>query len=263
MKKSIITIVLLAVIIGCFVGCTPKQNPQKDLYESFVEDVANDGTGIRAENSVWNLEYFKKQNMTDKTISVCGKTYKGNYSKSIIDKYNSYTTDLYCDENYIEFGLRSDTGELVLFNRMNAEFFDTEPYLDDVSEPEQNAISLATKIAGDYVIKNVGIILKENFRSSDYVCRLGGDEFLIMLTNYCEEKFILDRCEKIQYEISDKLMLPNHIVTMSMGIAIDNNCNKIDVILKKADESLYISKNSGKNQVTLSDSIDYSRIKKM
>ena len=114
---------------------------------------------------------------------------------------------------------------------------------------------------GDYVIKNIGVILKENFRSSDYICRLGGDEFLIIITNYCGEDFILERCKKIKREISDRIILPNHGVTISMGVAIDNNYNKIEEIIKKADESLYKSKNNGKNQVTLSDGIEVKHSK--
>ena len=109
---------------------------------------------------------------------------------------------------------------------------------------------------GDYVIKSIGTILKENFRSSDYVCRLGGDEFLILIVDYNDEEFILERCEKIKSEISSTIMLPNHKVTISMGIAVDNNYNQLDEIIKKADQSLYLAKNNGKNQVALSDELN-------
>lgn len=153
MKRIVLLTILLALVMECFVACKEENSfeEKNDVYESLVMDVANDNTGISKENNFWDLNSFEKTDISDKTISVCEKTYTGHYEKSFVDKYNSYTTDFYCDENYIEFGLRSDTGELVLFNRMNAEFFDTEPYLDDVNEPEQNAISLATKIAGNYV----------------------------------------------------------------------------------------------------------------
>ena len=106
---------------------------------------------------------------------------------------------------------------------------------------------------GDYVINRVGTILKENFRNSDYVCRLGGDEFLILISDYNNREFVLERWEKIKREISDTIVLPNSKVTISMGIAMDNNYNLLDEIIKKADESLYLAKNSGKNQIALSD----------
>lgn len=107
--------------------------------------------------------------------------------------------------------------------------------------------------AGDRVINSVGTILRKNFRGSDYVCRLGGDEFLILVLDYNNEEFIFERCKKIKREISDTIMLANHKVTLSIGIAVDNNYKQLDEIIKKADESLYVSKNNGKNQVTLND----------
>lgn len=109
---------------------------------------------------------------------------------------------------------------------------------------------------GDYVIKSIGTILKKNFRKSDYVCRLGGDEFLILIVDYNNTKFVLERCEKVKREISDTIVLPNYKVTISMGIAMNNNYNLLDEIIKKADKSLYLAKNNGKNQVALDDELN-------
>lgn len=89
--------------------------------------------------------------MDDKTCLVLGNHYSGSYSKSIVDKMNSYTTDIYVDDNHIEFGLRDDNGELAYVNLMNANFFDTQPYLPDVDNPYEAAVSFATQIASEYV----------------------------------------------------------------------------------------------------------------
>lgn len=102
---------------------------------------------------------------------------------------------------------------------------------------------------GDYVIKNIGNILRENTRINDYVCRLGGDEFFIGFTN-CEYDFIIDRIEKIKNEINRKIKLSNYNVTISIGIAFNKDNESLIVLMKKADEALYISKNNGKNQVS-------------
>ena len=75
---------------------------------------------------------------------------------------------------------------------------------------------------GDYVIKNIGNILRENTRINDYVCRLGGDEFFIGFTN-CEYDFIIDRIEKIKNEINRKIKLSNYNVTISIGIAFNKD----------------------------------------
>ena len=102
---------------------------------------------------------------------------------------------------------------------------------------------------GDYVIKNIGNILRENTRINDYVCRLGGDEFFIGFTN-CEYDFIIDRIEKIKNEINRKIKLLNYNVTISIGIAFNKDNESLIVLMKKADGALYIAKNNGKNQVS-------------
>lgn len=105
---------------------------------------------------------------------------------------------------------------------------------------------------GDYVIQSIGKILKDNSRESDYVCRLGGDEFLMIFTN-CDYEFIQKRCQEIKDEIANKIELPNHKVTISMGVMLNQDYKNINEAIKKADEALYISKNKGKNQVTFYD----------
>ena len=103
---------------------------------------------------------------------------------------------------------------------------------------------------GDYAIKSVANILLKNTRANDYVCRLGGDEFFVVFTN-CEEEIILERCNKINREISSEIKLPDHIVTLSMGIAYNKDNESVKTLLTKADEALYISKNNGKNQASV------------
>ena len=146
--RKYIAILLSLLFVFCFASCNLEKNQQ---YTSLIADSANDEYSIKAEVDYWTGTYFIKEYMVDKSILVLGNTYTGSYRDSIVDKLNSYTTDIYYDENHIEFGLREDTGELVYINLMNAEFFDTQPYLPDVNEPYETAISLTKKIAGIYL----------------------------------------------------------------------------------------------------------------
>lgn len=148
MKRFIIKLIAMLLVMICVPGCGDKQN---DKYDSLVSDSANDEYSVRAEVDLWTESSFKKENMADKTCSVLGKNYTGAYYKSRIEKLNSYTTDLYKDANGIEFGLRSDTGELVYINFMSNEFFDTQPYLPEVDNPEKVAVALAAKVANEYI----------------------------------------------------------------------------------------------------------------
>lgn len=101
---------------------------------------------------------------------------------------------------------------------------------------------------GDFVIKEIAKILKNSFRKNDYVCRFGGDEFLILF-NDSEYEFIKQRCEHVNNEIKNRIQLPGRIVTLSIGIYINNLGQSLEFAIKKADEALYESKNNGKNQV--------------
>lgn len=135
-----------------FISCNKKNY---EPYTSLISDSVYDEYSVDLEVDYWTGEYFEKEDMENKTCFVFGNSYYGSYSKSIIDKMNSYTTDIYVDNNNIEFGLRSDTGELAYINLMNSDFFDTQPYLPEVNDPNDTAISLSTEIARDYV-DNIG-----------------------------------------------------------------------------------------------------------
>ena len=101
--------------------------------------------------------------------------------------------------------------------------------------------------AGDNVIQKIGQIIKNNTRLSDYVCRTGGDEFLIAFTD-CSLEVVSSRVEKICKEITDSIELPNLHVTLSGGIASNKDNESIEELMKKADIALYKSKKEGKNR---------------
>ena len=151
MKKYILFMLSLLLTFS-FISCNKKNY---EPYTSLISDSVSDEYSVDLEVDYWTGEYFEKEDMENKTCFVFGNSYYGSYSKSIIDKMNSYTTDIYVDNNNIEFGLRSDTGELAYINLMNLDFFDTQPYLPEVKDPSNTAISLSTEIASDYV-DNIG-----------------------------------------------------------------------------------------------------------
>lgn len=146
--RNILLILLSLLLTFSFVGCdTKKYEP----YMSLISDSVTDEYSVDSEIDYWTGIYFEKEDMEDKTCLVFGDSYTGSYSKSIVDKMNSYTTDIYVGSDNIEFGLRSDTEELVYINLMNSDFFDTQPYLPEIDNPNDTAISLSTEIASHYV----------------------------------------------------------------------------------------------------------------
>ena len=100
---------------------------------------------------------------------------------------------------------------------------------------------------GDKVLQKVARLLKASFRFSDYICRFGGDEFTIIMTemspelkNVIEAKVALVR--KGLFDTSDGL--PK--VTLSIGVSFGNG-ESADEIFKAADTALYDVKDRGRN----------------
>ena len=110
---------------------------------------------------------------------------------------------------------------------------------------------------GDKVIKRVASQLENTFSTKDYVFRIGGDEFAIIVVEKpsANKDSISERLEKLKIELikSEKDLPP---VTISAGISFSDyeGENKMDVF-RQADEALYFSKEHGKNSYSFYDDL--------
>ena len=100
--------------------------------------------------------------------------------------------------------------------------------------------------SGDIVLKHTAKVLVDSVRTSDYVIRWGGEEFIIILTG-CNRERAIDIAEKIRVNIenSENTVCP---VTASIGVAEYVGGSYHDVI-ECADVALYKAKKNGRNQV--------------
>ena len=101
---------------------------------------------------------------------------------------------------------------------------------------------------GDEAIKFVSSSIRKMVRSTDYVCRLGGDEFLVIFTD-CSSRVARDRIDDIRKEIAENSPFP-FAISLSFGFVSNENVEEVPELIKKADTALYMSKENGKNQVT-------------
>lgn len=105
--------------------------------------------------------------------------------------------------------------------------------------------------AGDEVLKHAARMLQEHTRASDVVCRLGGEEFLIIAKNTDEEecKVVAERVRVAMESNSIHHEGVDHCVTVSLGIASTNmGYESVHELLKAADEAVYEAKDGGRNQ---------------
>ena len=107
--------------------------------------------------------------------------------------------------------------------------------------------------AGDAVLKQVAQKLKKNVRSTDFVCRYGGEEMTIILPNADKDEAIIT-AQKICQTIAEReFKLGNDKeskVTISLGVAtFPQDGDRPIAIIEHADKCLYSAKENGRNQV--------------
>ncbi|MEG1049215.1 MAG: GGDEF domain-containing protein, partial [Oscillospiraceae bacterium] len=106
-------------------------------------------------------------------------------------------------------------------------------------------------IAGDEVLKEIAHRIKKSLRSSDLVARIGGDEFAFLVTNILDDKFLNEKMNVILKSAASPIDLEQAVLqqTVSMGVSFKRagEGTSFEALYKKADEALYMAKNSGKN----------------
>ena len=107
--------------------------------------------------------------------------------------------------------------------------------------------------SGDAVLKQVAQTLKKNVRSTDIVCRYGGEEMSVILSNTNKEEAI-HTAQKLCNAVSERLFdLANNQkehVTISLGVSTyPQNGETSQALIEHADKGLYKAKENGRNQV--------------
>ncbi|MCG9650498.1 GGDEF domain-containing protein [Vibrio brasiliensis] len=109
-------------------------------------------------------------------------------------------------------------------------------------------------LSGDEVITQVAHICRDTIRGSDYIGRLGGEEFGVVLTHtnaiqaYDIAERIRESIESTPCHVDEHIILP----TVSIGIAeLNSQVSSVRELMVQADKAMYYSKQTGRNQVTL------------
>lgn len=107
---------------------------------------------------------------------------------------------------------------------------------------------------GDRVLIKIAETLKLNFRSDDCICRVGGDEFVVVMThaNTGLRALVESKVEKINRELTDTADgLPP--ISVSVGITFGSEAADAIELLKLADLAMYELKRNGKRGYRFSD----------
>lgn len=107
---------------------------------------------------------------------------------------------------------------------------------------------------GDQVLKCVGECFRSVMRSSDIMCRMGGDEFAVVLRGATERELVKEIVGRIRASLEKKKILPDDRKRVNLSIGAkrytgDEAGVSFQSIYAEADAALYRAKYRGKNQL--------------
>jgi diguanylate cyclase (GGDEF)-like protein len=122
--------------------------------------------------------------------------------------------------------------------------------------------------AGDILIAEFSDLLKHIYRRVDFVCRFGGDEFVILLPNTTDEEALraAERLREglvareyflpvLEKRLGMKLNVPkDHYINFSAGICsnfVVDDKTDMNLVMQNADKALFAAKNSGRSRTVL------------
>ncbi|WP_394134235.1 sensor domain-containing diguanylate cyclase [Aliivibrio fischeri] len=108
---------------------------------------------------------------------------------------------------------------------------------------------------GDKVIQNVAKILQIESREVDFVARIGGEEFAILLPNTS-----LKEAEMILNRLRVAIHLADGPKTITVSGGVTDICDSGEATYKRADLALYESKTAGRNQISCFPSSEMDQI---
>ena len=109
--------------------------------------------------------------------------------------------------------------------------------------------------AGDDLLVLLGDVLRNAFRQSDIVGRIGGDEFCVLMKNVPGSRIVREKTELVSRKINERAAAEHQLnMTCSVGIAVLNDKDHdFKDCYKLADDALYKAKQGGKSRSCMED----------
>ena len=105
---------------------------------------------------------------------------------------------------------------------------------------------------GDQILKSVTEIINLRIRVTDSLYRIGGEEFVVVLEG-ADLHRAAHLAEQLRTLVDANELVPDHAVTISLGVAELKHGESANDWMHRADEALYRAKDAGRNSTSLSD----------
>jgi diguanylate cyclase (GGDEF)-like protein len=107
---------------------------------------------------------------------------------------------------------------------------------------------------GDTAIKGLVDLISQRIRRVDTLCRFGGEEFVLLLS----ETGLEDAekvANKLRAAVEGERILPEGSMTISVGVAGLTGVDDLDHWLNLADTAMYLAKKNGRNRVEVAEPV--------
>lgn len=105
---------------------------------------------------------------------------------------------------------------------------------------------------GDQILQSITEIINLRIRVTDSLYRIGGEEFVVVLEGANLHR-AAHLAEQLRTLVDANELVPDHTVTISLGVAELKDGESPNDWLHRADEALYRAKDAGRNSTSLSD----------
>ncbi len=105
-------------------------------------------------------------------------------------------------------------------------------------------------LVGDQALKQIARSIKQTFRKTDIIGRIGGDEFCLYLQDFPSIDYVKDKCQQLNSLLQRST--EGEPISVSVGLTLVQENDEYDDVFKRADDALYEAKQKGKAQVVVS-----------
>lgn len=246
-------------------GISKKEANYFKLKDIFVDDKNRQKlfTKLEKEHEVEDLDMMVCNfiNSSPFWLSVSAKTIEYNNEMALYIAFQNITSRKKREDN-LKF--QADKDPLTLaWNRRYFEKFIPERIKESIKQSKyfsllmidadnfKNINDTYGHKSGDHVLIELAEICKNSLRENDVVCRFGGEEFIIYLDNTNTQSALLV-AERLRKTIEDSIIeLEDEQkikFTVSIGVISSEKTDSLEILLKQADEAMYLAKHNGRNR---------------
>jgi diguanylate cyclase len=111
-------------------------------------------------------------------------------------------------------------------------------------------------LVGDRVLQAFAATIKKMIRSTDFLARFGGEEFILIMpeTDANAAHVLLEKIREGIAQMPPKNLGTQNSITVSGGLAAFQLGEKAEQLVERADQALYLAKNEGRNRIAVAAS---------